>query len=196
MIGYLEGKIIKVSDVSSSDNFVIVLVSGVGYRVSLVPRLASSVKEGANLQIYTYTHVREDALSLFGFADFDELLTFEVLLSISGIGPRLAFNILNSTSINSLRQAVVNTDVSVLTKIPGIGKRSAEKIMLELTNKFKVKSNLKKMLFSPDEDLAIQALEQLGYTGDEARNAVKEVKGEESLEKKIMASLKIINKNK
>lgn len=191
MIGYLEGKVIKVTN-----GFAIILVGGVGYRVSLVPRLALSIKEGSNLKIYTHTHVREDALSLFGFSDFDELLTFEVLLSISGIGPRLAFNILNSTTIDSLRQAVVNTDVSILTKIPGIGKRSADKIMLELTNKFKVGSDLKKMLFSPDEDLAIQALEQLGYTGDEARNAVKEVKGRGSLEEKIMTSLKILNKNK
>ena len=119
---------------------------------------------------------------LYQFKDFGELETFEVLISISGIGPKLAFSILTTTAIDELRKAVADTDVSVLTRIPGIGKRSAGKIMLELTSKFKMVSNLKKMVFSPDDDLAIQALEQLGYSRDEAMGAVKTVGKKKNLE--------------
>ncbi|PIP61635.1 Holliday junction branch migration protein RuvA [Candidatus Roizmanbacteria bacterium CG22_combo_CG10-13_8_21_14_all_38_20] len=191
MIGYLEGKIIKVVD-----DFVIVLVGGVGYRVHLVPSLAGQVQEGSNIKLYTHTYVKEDALSLFGFSKFEELEAFEVLISISGIGPKLGFSIITTTSIDDLKQAVLNTDVSVLTRIPGIGKRSADKIMLELSSKFKVSSNLKNILFSPEDDLAIKALEQLGYTGDEARKAIKKAGGKGSLEEKIMTALKGLNDNK
>jgi len=191
MIGYLEGKIIKVVD-----DFVIVLVGGVGYRVHLVPSLAGQVQEGSNIKLYTHTYLKEDALSLFGFSKFEELEAFEVLISISGIGPKLGFSIITTTSIDDLKQAVLNTDVSVLTRIPGIGKRSADKIMLELSSKFKVSSNLKNILFSPEDDLAIKALEQLGYTGDEARKAIKKAGGKGSLEEKIMTALKGLNDNK
>jgi len=188
MIGYLEGKIIK-----ATDDYVIILVAGVGYRVYFIPKLADKLKEGKTAKLYTHTYVKEDELSLFGFADFGQLETFEVLISISGIGPKLAFNILTTTAIDELREAVANTDVGVLTKIPGIGKRSAAKIMLELGSKFKVGSNLKKMVFSPEDDLAVQALEQLGYSREEAAGAIKSVGKESSLEKKIMAALKKIN---
>jgi len=191
MIGYIEGKVIKVVD-----EFVIVLVGGVGYRVHLIPNLAGRVQEGNSIKLYTHTYVKEDALSLFGFSKFEELEAFETLISISGIGPKLGFNIITTTSIDELKQAVLNTDVSVLTRIPGIGKRSADKIMLELSSKFKVSSNLKNLLFSPEDDLAIKALEQLGYTGDEARKAIKKIGGKGSLEEKIMVALKGLNDNK
>ena len=191
MIGYLEGKVIKVVD-----EFVIVLVGGVGYRVHLIPNLAGRVQEGNSIKLYTHTYVKEDALSLFGFSKFEELEAFETPISISGIGPKLGFNIITTTSIDELKQAVLDTDVSVLTRIPGIGKRSADKIMLELSSKFKVSSNLKNLLFSPEDDLAIKALEQLGYTGDEARKAIKKIGGKGSLEEKIMVALKGLNDNK
>jgi len=191
MIGYLEGKIIK-----ATDDYVTVLVGGVGYRVYFMPKLAGTLKEGKATKLYTHTYVKEDELSLYGFENFGQLETFETLISISGIGPKLAFNILTTTAIDELRQAVANTDVSVLTKIPGIGKRSASKIMLELGSKFKMGSNLKKMVFSPEDDLAVAALEQLGYSREESARAIKSVGKESSLENKIMEALKKINEKK
>lgn len=189
MISYLNGKILK-----RLTTFIIVEINGVGYRVEVLPVVAAEANEGEQIELYVHQYVREDTLSLYGFKNFKQLETFELLISISGIGPKLAFNIISTTTQDELRKAVAKTDISVLSRIPGIGKKSASKIMLELSNKLDIEQRIDKILFSPDDELAVEALVNLGFKRKEAYRAIQE-KGRihDKLEDKIKAGLNYLN---
>src|SRR3989344_3145879 len=121
MIGSIKGKIIL-----KTDKFVIVETGGVGYKISVSPEALSQVKkENEEVLLWTHTHVREDALHLYGFLDRPELEFFEMLISVSGIGPKGAISILGIASIETLKRAIKTGDTSYLTKISGIGRKSA-----------------------------------------------------------------------
>ena len=130
MIGSIRGKII-----SKRDKWVIVETSGVGYKIKLVPNALSEKKPSEEVFFFIHTHVREDALDLYGFSDLAELDFFEMLIGISGIGPKGALAILGIASLETLQKAIGTGDISYLTKISGIGKKTAEKIVLELRDK-------------------------------------------------------------
>lgn len=132
MIGSLRGRLIE----RSTKGDVLVEVGGVGYRVTVAP--STFAKLGgldAEVFVYTYTHVREDAIILFGFASREERICFEVLLSAHGVGPALALAILSSHSPETLRVAVATDDVDALTTVPGVGKKTAARLIIELKTK-------------------------------------------------------------
>ena len=190
MIGYLSGNIIK-----KTLSKLIIEVGGIGYEVNVLPQILSKFDKKDAIQLYTHQYVREDEISLYGFLKFEQVETFKLLISISGIGPKLAFNILAATTPEQLRAAIAKTDLSVLSRIPGIGNRSASKIMLELSNKLSVEQSVDKLLFSPEDKLAIEALTNLGFKKHEAQKAIQEKgKGVESLEEKIREGLKYLNR--
>src|SRR3989344_3423828 len=128
MLGHLEGKIIH-----TEIGFVILSVGGVGYKVHIPINMSAEV--GANARFWTHLAVREDALDLYGFEDRESLNFFEMLIKISGIGPKSALNIISISSLANLKQAVSEGDLPYLTKISGIGRKTAEKIVLELRDK-------------------------------------------------------------
>ena len=131
MISYLAGNVVK-----HLPSGAIVSVGGVGYQVSLtLPTIASLGKIGKEVELWVYTVVREDALSLFAFEHWDERQTFELLIKISGVGPKVAMAILSTLPVNRLRHAVEKKESSLFELVPGIGKRTAEKICLELQAK-------------------------------------------------------------
>jgi len=184
MIGSIKGKIIL-----KTEKFLIVETGGVGYKVSMSPDTQSKTKLGQEIFLFVHTHVREDALDLYGFLSQEELEFFEMLINVSGIGPKGALSILGITSIETLRKAISIGDTSYLTKISGIGRKTAEKIVIELRDK--IGTELEGSSLQVELD-ALEALKSLGYSGIEAREALKKVPSDLNTNEKIRQSLKIL----
>lgn len=167
MIAQLKGRVEHLDAQSA-----VVSVGGVGYKVFMTGSHVSSLMLGDDIVVHTHLAVRENSQELFGFESREELRIFEMLISVSGIGPKSALSILNVTTIDTLKQAVHAEDISPLTRISGIGKKIAEKIVIELRGKFddiEVSTGLK------DEIDAIEALRSLGYSQRESQDALKQV---------------------
>lgn len=186
MIGSIKGKI-----TFKTDKFLIVETAGVGYKINVSPDTLSKLKKtNGDILFWTHTHVREDILNLYGFLDRQELEFFEMLINVSGIGPKGALGILGITSIETLKKAIKTSDVGYLTKISGIGKKTAEKIIIELRDKM----GEEKMSTSLQGELdALEALKSLGYSQNEAREALKKVSLDTNTNTKIREALKILS---
>jgi len=190
MIAQLEGAIIH-ADIRS----IVLDVHGVGYKVWIgSENLQKMAKVGPKtVRIWTYLSVRETALDLYGFADAEELETFELLITISGIGPKTAAGILNVVSIATIRGAVASNDPSYLTKVSGIGKKNAEKIVRELSDKIGVLESDAPTESMRHESDVIEALKSLGYAEREAREALKKVPADSgSAGERVKKALKIL----
>lgn len=176
MIAKLTGKIDYLKD-----NYAVVDVNGVGYKVYLSVYTFGKVAGMSNLpggiEIYIHTYVREDQLSLYGFLSPEELEMFELLISITGIGPKAGMGILSIATPKTIKTAILNEDPSILTKVSGIGKKTAERVILELKNKVADISVGEKEEAVIDSD-AIEALVTMGYTVSDARDALKMVSTE------------------
>ncbi len=174
MIAHIRGQIL-----SKSPNAVVVDCGGVGYELAISVATYTELGEvGADARLHVHTHVREDALLLFGFAEIAEKRLFEKLLTISGIGPKLAITVLSGISAERLVGAIRGGDHATLTKIPGIGKKTAERVVLELKDKlddmagFTGASDLSKpMSIRTIADDVISALMNLGYPRPVAQKA-------------------------
>jgi len=174
-------------------NFLTVDVSGVGYKIFVTADTSLETSLGSPIFLWTYMAVRETALDLFGFADRETLEVFELLITVSGIGPKTALGILNVASPTMLRQAVANEDISYLTKVSGIGKKTAEKIVIELRDKLQVGKGDKHADLRAEGD-ALEALVSLGYSERDARDALKRVPKEiESTSERVKAALKSLS---
>ena len=171
MIAHLRGRLI-----SKNPNQAIVDCGGVGYEVTIsVATFSELPAEGVEASLYVHTHVREDQIALFGFADTREKRLFEKLLSISGIGPKLAITILSGISAERLVVAIRGGDHGTLTKIPGIGKKTAERIVLEIKDKLDdlaVPTGDAGGHHGPAADDALSALVNLGYQRPVAQKAI------------------------
>jgi len=170
MIASIKGKIKYIRG-----GAVIVDVQGIGYKVFTTPytlgKIAGNTEE---VEFYIYTHVREEALALYGFLNLEELEIFELLISISGIGPKAGMGILTVASPKTIRTAILNEDSTILTKVSGVGKKTAERVILELQNKVAALTENEKEGAISDSD-AIEALMGMGYSVTEARDALKSV---------------------
>lgn len=150
-------------------------VNGVGYKIFTTPETLGAIRVGTSVTMFTHTHVREDALDLFGFMDRAQLELFEKLITVSGIGPKTALGVLAAATVDDIESAIMRGDASPLTKVSGIGKKTAERIVLELAGKIVARATLGvtgSMSHSQDGE-AIDALVGLGYSEREARDAVK-----------------------
>lgn len=190
MIAHVAGKIIK-----KTLQYFIIDVNGIGYKVSVLPQLLNLYQEGKTINVFTHQYVREDQIALYGFADFEELKMFETLISISGIGPKAALNVLASASPEEVTQAVYKNDLSLFTRVPGIGKKSASKILLELSGKLNIDHDITKTLLTPEDQYAVSALKKLGFKDAEALQAIQQAGIKyPKLEDKIRAGLQYLNK--
>lgn len=172
MIAHLRGRVF-----SKSPNQVIVECAGVGYDVAIsVATFSTLPNEGAEVALHIYTNVREDQIALFGFAERQEKRLFEKLLTISGIGPKLAITVLSGISSDRLVTAIRSGDHATLTRIPGIGKKTAERVVLELKDKLEdmaaPAAEGSVTHHGPAGDDAISALVNLGYQRPAAQKAV------------------------
>ena len=201
MIGYIKGTIAEITP-----DRLVLENGGIGYEI-FVPSsiLDSGARQGQELKVYTYLHVREDALQLFGFRSRDELQVYRLLLGISGIGPKAAIGILSAMSVDTLRFAVLADDAAAIAKAPGIGKKTAQKLILELKDKFSLEEAFEKKLAANQQSAAeqinedaaseaVQALVALGYSGTEALQAVKKVEGAADMDTEavLKAALKFL----
>jgi holliday junction DNA helicase RuvA len=150
---------------------------GVGFKVNTPEPTAARFVEGAAVFLHTYLQVREDALTLFGFESEEELSIFELLLTVSGVGPKAALSILSTLSPDALRLALANEEPALVARAPGIGRRTAEKIIVELKDKIKgPQGNLEVLAQMTNTDAeVIDALVALGYSIVEAQRAVQKL---------------------
>lgn len=175
MIGYLNGKIIR-----KMKGAVILDINGVGYVVHVATPFLDKLVEKSVLELFIHTKVREDDISLFGFETVSELEFFQILLSVNGIGPKLALEVL-SQNPEKVKSAILTSDLVYLTKIPGIGKKTAERILVELKSKITVADlDLTRAhgALDSDKDIsddAINALAGLGYQRYEVLRVLKEM---------------------
>jgi Holliday junction DNA helicase RuvA len=169
MIAHLRGKLI-----AKHPNQAVVEAAGVGYEVNIsIPTFSALPSPGAEVALHVHTHVREDALSLFGFLRSEEKQLFEKLISVSGIGPRLAITILSGMPADAMVAAIKGNDIAALTRIPGIGKKTAERMVLELRDKLEAFGVAAVAhAGSPVEDDVISALVNLGYQRPLAERAL------------------------
>ena len=171
MIAFLRGRLF-----SKSPNQAIVECAGVGYDVTIsVATFTSLPPEGAEARLHIYTHVREDQFALFGFAEPQEKRLFEKLLTITGIGPKLAITVLSGIDASRLVNAIRSSDHATLTRIPGIGKKTAERVVLELKDKLEdmaVAPLTASVAYGPAGDDALSALVNLGYARPIAQRAI------------------------
>ncbi len=173
MISIISGKIkLKAS------NFVIIDVGGVGYKVFITEDVLNKLPpEEEKAELFTHLHLRENGLELYGFLEYEELEFFELLISISGIGPKMAQGILSLAPVSRIKQAILDQDSSLLTKVSGIGKKNAQRIILELKGKvskgFKAEEGLEGRSKAYAE--AIDALLELGYNINEARKMLERI---------------------
>jgi len=170
MIAHLRGRVL-----SKRPSHAVVDVNGVGYEVAIsVPTFSELPNAGGEVALHIHTHVREDALSLYGFLRPQERELFERLISVSGIGPKLAITVLSGMQAEKMVAAIRGNDVATLTKIPGIGKKTAERMVLELRDKLESFGVAAAVVsrHSPMEEDVLSALTNLGYQRVAAERAL------------------------
>jgi Holliday junction DNA helicase RuvA len=194
MIASVEGVVGAIS----SDSLVIE-VGGIGYRVFTSPAVVSTAVPGARLRLHTYHLVREDQQALFGFRTSEELGFFNLLLTVTGVGPKVAMAIVGSRPTADLQLAILQQDQAVLVSIPGIGKKLAERIIFELKEKVSaagVAAGSSAAVSSASEGEVVGALQALGYSPGEAREASRLALSDPSvgagLEERVKAALRTL----
>ena len=200
MIAYING----ILDMKLN-NFIVIDVAGIGYKVFMSEAAIDNLGEtGEKIKVYTHHHVREDDISLYGFLTLEELNMFELLISVSGVGAKLALSILANIEPSAFALAVITNDTSKLVKIPGVGAKSAARIVLELKDKLKnqdlvdnKKDVIKKVNVNNEElNEAISALQVLGYNRKDIEKVFEQIELEDlSLEEMIKLGLKYLSRN-
>lgn len=194
MIALISGKIIQ-----RTDKHVVVETGGIGYKVFSSENVLAELDIGKEIKLHTHLHIREDLMDLYGFLDREDKDFFEMLISISGIGPKGALGVLAIAPIKMIKSSILAGDSSIMTKVSGIGQKMAAKIVLELKSKLKSsmpeedgKSYIPESI-QKDMDV-IDALVGLGYSQATAREALKNVPENLSIEEKIKYCLKRVGK--
>lgn len=191
MYYYIKGTLVQ-----KSDNYIVVDANGVGYMIyTSLNSMQNTGEIGKKITIYTYLHVREDVMDLFGFTTIEEKNMFMHLISVSGVGPKAALSILSVTTPAKFALAVITNDVKTITKASGVGPKMAQRVILELKDKIKT-DELEIDLEDESDDIlsdnrseAISALVVLGYSSNDAQKAVKGIDGTLSVEEIIKKAL-------
>jgi len=187
MIGHLEGSVHSVHL-----GYVILSAGGVGYKVFCTREALTRLKREEKAALWTHLAVREGILDLYGFFEEDGLRFFDMLLTVPGIGPKSALAVLDIASIETLRSAIAAGNASYLTNVSGIGKKTAEKIVLELKDKVGAGDTTRGASLKGDEE-ALEAMRALGYSQTEAREALRKVPSEvETSSQRLREALRIL----
>ncbi len=186
MIAYLSGKILQ----KTTQYIVLQQNEGIGYKVFVIPEVLEAPL-GSNIELYIYHKSADDGQTLFGMPNFESLVFFEMLISVTGVGPKMALTIISSSKIDILQQAIINADSDIFTRMSGVGKKTAERIILELKNK--MTGGVLSGASSGSSDL-FDALISLGYNPREVRDAVTKVDSSLDTATQIKEALKLISK--
>ena len=198
MYSYLKGELVEILE-----DHIVVEVNNIGYNIHIPASMIDNFTgTGQTVKIYTYLHVKEELMELYGFQTRDDLNIFRLLLSVSGIGPKGALAVLTVMTPDDLRFAVLGEDAKAIAKAPGIGNKTAQRVILELKDKLKLEDVLEQKLTKAAEDTgnslsgvkseAVQALTALGYSSSEALKAVNRVEltQDSTVEEVLKAALK------
>ncbi len=197
MYSYIKGTIEEVYE-----DLIVVENGGIGYNIHVPLRVLDELPgRGGQVKIYTYLHVREDAFTLFGFLSRDEIGMFRLLLNVSGIGPRGALSVLSVLSANEIRFAVASDDVKTISSAPGVGKKTAQRLIMELKDKVSIEDAVGTLQENPElvshggnavKKEAAEALTALGYSGAEAAKVLAgiEITEESDVESVLKQALK------
>jgi Holliday junction DNA helicase RuvA len=193
MIGFIKGNII-----SAKPTQLLIDVNGVGYLCNIPISTFEKISDHKSVSLFIHTHVKEDSITLFGFHTESEKMMFELLISITGIGPKIALSILSGIQIDDLKNAILNADSSRISAVPGIGKKTSERLILELRNKVdQVKDEGGSDIPFSMKNEAVLALSTLGYNNKVAEKVVREILLSDPnapLEELIKRSLSLLNK--
>lgn len=191
MISTIAGKV-----TATGSDSVILDVQGIGFEIAIPKTLATELKIGEPVMLYTHLHVREDILALYGFATPEDKRFFNLFLSVDGIGPRLALAILSTLSLDVIRGAIVSEKPEIFSRVPGIGKKTAQKILIQLQGKISNEGEgyLIQRISSVDEEV-LEALVGLGYSVVEAQSAVQSLPADtpDTVEDKLRLALQYFN---
>lgn len=200
MLSFIKGEIVEVEE-----DLLILEANQMGYNIRISSQTAASLPGiGHSVKIYTYMHVREDAIQLFGFITKDDLNVFKLLIGVSGIGPKGALAVLSVLSPDDIRFAVLSDDIKTISKAPGIGSKTAQRLIIELKDKLKLEDAFEQKLEnnqslteksnkkSDAKNEAVLALTALGYSNSEALRAVKDAEIEDNADSEaiLKAALK------
>ncbi|MDF2610889.1 MAG: Holliday junction helicase RuvA [Lachnospiraceae bacterium] len=203
MITYIRGELTEVNE-----DGIVVETNGLGYEIRMpLSSLDELPRIGSSLKVYTYLHVREDVIGLFGFLNKDDLSIFKLLITVNGIGPKGALGILSAITPDDLRFAVLSEDVRTIAKAPGIGSKTASKLIIELKDKLKLEDAFEQRLTNENElkntaqasgsklaeirNEAIQALVVLGYSNTDAAKVVRKLAVSEDMTSEDILSLSL-----
>lgn len=190
MIAYIEGTVL-----SKTQETLVVLVSGIGYEVFAPAGVIDATEIGDHVEVHTYQNVREDALDLYGFENRSQLGLFKQLIQVSGVGPRTALAMLSAYGVNEIQQAIVGADAALLSSVSGIGKKTAERMILDLKDSLAVLPDGAAPVAATDgtggaSPSAVEALVSLGYSQAEAVAALRDVDSSLPVEEQIKAAFK------
>ena len=203
MIAYVKGELTDIME-----DTIVVENNGIGYEISVPFSVMEELPaSGCEVKIYTYMYVREDAMKLYGFLTRDDLKVFKLLITVNGIGPKGALGVLSAITPDDLRFAVLSDDVKTISKAPGIGTKTAKKLILELKDKLKLEEVFEERLAHVEESQvraasdhirgeAVMALAALGYSNADAMKAVRQVEltDDMTVEELLKKSLKFIGR--
>lgn len=170
--------------------------SGISFWVKLPVKLIDKIKVNDNINLITYLHVSENDFSLFGFENYDQYHWFRLLLTVDSIGPKIAYSIINSASIETIIKAVREKNMDFFNEIPGIGKKTAARLILELGNRLDKEISLDFINLSADDKLLIEALKQLGFTQNKINKILNKVPKTKPIEQRLKIALKLLNDDK
>jgi Holliday junction DNA helicase RuvA len=192
MIGKLKGILAEVD----GNTGLIETSGGVFYQVSLPPALSSPTAINSPIEVYTYTHVREDILALFGFENKKDYELFILLLSVPGVGPKTAYSVISMSQYDDLIDAIRGNKIEYFKRIPGLGSKTAMKIILELSQKLKSEFIMEKMYLSEDDQTVVDALISLGFKSAEAKTILQKIPKDLSVEKRISEGIRLATNKK
>lgn len=190
MISFLQGKIISIH----AQKLVLLTQGGVGYELSMQTDKLSKLVVGDMCGVHTYMRVGENLMELFGFESLEEKAFFELLISVNGVGPKSALNIMGLGSLDQIKQAIARQDVTYLTQVSGIGKKTAERMVVELKSKVgKFSNDAQQEVVGDKLGDVVDALVNMGYSKEEAREVVKDIEvGEMKMEEILKMVLRTI----
>ena len=188
MIGKIKGKLTEFDNNSG----LVETTSGIFYLVFLPSSFLDPSFIGKEIELYTYLQLKEETIVLFGFKTKEEIDFFKLLLTVSGIGPKIAFNIVNFSNLSQLKQAIKENDPDYLNQIPGLGKKTALKIIVELSQKLKNELEIKKLYFTDEDKLVFDALISLGFEAKIIKKILPRLPKHSSLEERIQQAIKMI----
>lgn len=190
MIGLIKGTLTEMN----GSQGLIITSGGVGYLVFITSRLVQGKTLPFELTLRTFLHVKDDALTLYGFENYQESVLFSHLLTVDGIGPKTAFAIISYAPSNQTIEAIRSQDLSYFTSISGLGKKTAQKLLLELSNKVGGSFELQSVILSKDDKIIIDALQSLGFSASEANKIIPELDHTKKIEEQIKDAIKKLTK--